>query len=207
MDTFSNKYDSEDKDIDPSTGLLRNKLGLKSQSELELAEERCLVDAYRIAASKFSEIHSFTEADICALHRIFMGTIYEWGGLYRTVDLGTEDIRWCHAKYINPEMRKYESYLTNLTPFTPYLKRKELLNRLARIHGELIVIHPFRDGNGRVTRLLCDLLLMQAEIEPFGQKLFDEEGIREEYFKAIREVWSQKKYEGLICFFDRLLHL
>ncbi len=134
-----------------------------------------------------------------------MGKIFEWAGSYRTVDLSSGDIRWCHAKYIPNEMEKFSQLLQSLSPFTPELSKDELLHRLAGIHGELIAIHPFRDGNGRVTRLFCDLLLMQAEKEPFGQKPFEDETVRNEYFAAVKRVWSQKDYVELIRLFDRLL--
>ena len=80
-----------------------------------------------------------------------------------------------------------------------------MLHRLAQSYGELIVIHPFRDGNGRVTRILCDLLLMQAEHKPLGHHSFEDKSIREEYYQAVREVWSQAGYTSLIRLFDRLL--
>lgn len=102
-------------------------------------------------------------------------------------------------------MKKYSSLLEKLTPFSPALSRKEIITRLARIHGELVVIHPFRDGNGRVTRMLGNLLLMQAERKPIQQEVFYGKSLREEYYQAIREVWRQAEYSLLIAFLDRLL--
>jgi len=37
---------------------------------------------------------------------------------------------------------------------------------LAIVHTELVLIHPFRDGNGRVARLLATLMALQAELPP-----------------------------------------
>ncbi len=46
MNRISDRYDANDRDVDPQTGLLRNKLGITSQDELERIEEQCLVFAY-----------------------------------------------------------------------------------------------------------------------------------------------------------------
>lgn len=96
------------------------------------------------------------------LHKLFLGEIFEWAGKYRIVDISSPQIRWCHAQFIESELERYSKLLSELTPFSPDLSREEIINRLVKVHGELIVIHPFRDGNGRTTRLLCDLLLGQA---------------------------------------------
>ncbi len=37
---------------------------------------------------------------------------------------------------------------------------------LAEVHAELVLIHPFRDGNGRLARLLALLLLLQMGLPP-----------------------------------------
>lgn len=42
----------------------------------------------------------------------------------------------------------------------------QLLNALSSAHVELILIHPFREGNGRIARLLSDVMAVQAEIGP-----------------------------------------
>ncbi len=205
MNRPSDKYNSSDRDVDPKTGLLCNQLGITDQEELNLVEGRSLLAAYEKAALEYSETHQFSEKDVRYLHRLFLGEIYDWAGQYRTVDLSSGDIRWCHAKFIPQEMEKISNLLSEMTPFSPNMPRVELIQRLAEVHGELVVIHPFRDGNGRLTRFLCDLLLIQAERQPFGQALFEKKSIREEYFAAIRAVWGQADHTSLIRLFDRLL--
>jgi cell filamentation protein len=56
---------------------------------------------------------------------------------------------------------------------------------LAEVHVELMLIHPFREGNGRIGRLLATLMGLQAGLPPldFGERA----GARkEEYFGAVR---------------------
>jgi len=76
--------------------------------------------------------------------------------------------------------------------------------RLAELHGELIAVHPFRDGNGRTVRLFCDLLLMQAGIAPIKLGAFKKQKTREEYFAAIQSILNKVDYQPLACLLDRL---
>jgi len=202
----SGKYSTQDHYFDKKHGVLINKLGIKSPHELELQERQTLLDAYDQSASFYSESHTFRAKDISALHKLFLGDVYDWAGEYRTVDLSSENIRWCHAKFIENEMQQLDKLLQELTPLRPELSQTEILERIAKIHGELIVIHPFRDGNGRVTRLLCNLLLMQAEREAIQQTAFYDDSHRLEYHEAIQSVWKNKDYDKLIAFLARLIY-
>lgn len=205
MAKFSNKYEVVDDKVDHKHDILKNKLNIIDKIELEHAETDALIYAYERLAKEYSETHMFTENDVCYIHKVYLGNIYEWAGKYRTVDLSSENIRWCHAQYIESEMEKFSKLLSDLTPFKPYLSRKEILQRLAKLHGELIIIHPFRDGNGRTTRLLSDLFLLQANYEIIQKGVFDNEDIRKEYHNAIQEVWSKVDYSRLVGVFDLLV--
>jgi cell filamentation protein len=61
----------------------------------------------------------------------------------------------------------------------------EIIRAVAVVHTELLLIHPFREGNGRVARLLAILMALQAGLPPLdfgsikGRK-------RHEYFAAVR---------------------
>lgn len=200
---MSDKYSKEDPWFDEKHGVLKNKLGIINQKELDYAESQALLKTYEKAALDYSETHKFTESNIRSLHKLFLNAIYEWAGEYRTIDISSEDIRWCHAKYIESEMKRFDEILKELTPLTHNLSRNKLLESLAKIQGELIVIHPFSDGNGRIARLLSDLLLMQAQLEPMGKDFFYDNKIKQEYYSAIREVWSLRDYKKLIRFLDR----
>lgn len=199
------KYDVDDPAFDEAHGVLRNRRGITDTVELERAENDCLISAYESAAMSFSETHCFSESDVCDLHRLFLGSLYEWAGRYRTVDISSADIRWCHAAHVGKEMARLGQRLSALTPLVPMLDRPTFLSRLAELHGELVVIHPFRDGNGRTTRILTNLLLMQAEKPPIRLASFDDVEVRKEYHAAIREAWAAVDYRRLTALFDRLI--
>lgn len=204
MPSSSDKYEADDPDFDEEHGVLCNKLGILDEAELEHVENEALIEAYDHAALEYTETHRFAEQDVCLLHKLFLGSIYEWAGTYRRVDISSQDIRWCHAKFIPKQMAEFGHLLENLTPFSPDLSREEVFQRLAKIHAELIVIHPFRDGNGRVTRLLCNLLLMQSGRAPIQLGNFDDQLVRLEYFAAVRAAWERVDYIPLIVLFEKL---
>ena len=58
--------------------------------------------------------------------------------------------------------------LRTLREFTPckFDTIEKTIKALAVVHTELVLIHPFRDGNGRVSRLLATLMALQAELPP-----------------------------------------
>lgn len=199
------KYDVDDPAFDAAHGVLRNRRSITDAVELERAENNCLISAYESAALSFSETHRFSEADVRDLHRLFLGSLYEWAGSYRIVDISSADIRWCHAAHIGKEMARLGQRLSALTPLVPTLDRPTFLSHLAELHGGLVVIHPFRDGNGRTTRILTNLLLMQAEKPPIRLASFDDAEVRKEYHAAIREVWAAVDYRRLMALFDRLI--
>lgn len=61
---------------------------------------------------------------------------------------------------------------------------EQLVALLAELHVELILIHPFREGNGRLSRLLMDVFATYAGYEPLDYSLWFEH--RAFYFAAIQ---------------------
>ncbi|MBF0474727.1 MAG: Fic family protein [Deltaproteobacteria bacterium] len=199
------KYQTEDSLFDQKHGVLKNKLGITDKEKLQSVEIQHLAGAYKQAAQEYSERHVFTEQDIRYLHKLFLGEIYDWAGNYRSVDLSSEDIRYCHAAFIAQNMQRFSDELSNMTPFEPNFPKREIVNRLAKIHGELIIIHPFRDGNGRTTRLLCDLLLMQAEYSPIDTRSFYNAEFIRKYHSAIQILWHTNDHTPLFNLFEPMI--
>jgi len=70
-----------------------------------------------------------------------------------------------------------------------------LIAFLAETHAEFILIHPFREGNGRIARLL---LVVKAGAQPLDYSLWNEH--KDYYFKAI-----QAGRDGGYQFIERLV--
>lgn len=75
--------------------------------------------------------------------------------------------------------------LSRYTPCT-FADREMQVQALAVVHTELLLIHPFREGNGRLARLLAMLMALQAGLPPLDFSTFEGKR-REEYFAAVRK--------------------
>lgn len=139
---------------------------------------------------EFDVNQRFTANDICAIHRAWLGSIYPWAGHYRSVDLSKPGIRFAHAQFIPKLMIDLEK--GPLAEFTPcrFSSIDDVAKAIAVVHVELVLIHPFRDGNGRVARILAILMALQAGLPPLdfgGIKA----GKRQEYFSAVQAGFSR----------------
>ena len=79
---------------------------------------------------------------------------YEWAGEIRTVNISKGN-RFCRCDYIEPQINKLLSKLKDENCLKDYDKEK-VAERLAYYLGEINVIHPFREGNGRTQRLFIE---------------------------------------------------
>lgn len=142
--------------------VLRNMLGIAHAEDMEVIESDALAIAQEAAFARYGPTRRFTTNDIRALHRSWLGHIYGWAGEYRTLNIGKGGFQFAHAARIPHLMAQFERDV--LRPLTPCSGSDEaaLAQALAEVHAELILIHPFRDGNGRVARLVAVLMALQA---------------------------------------------
>jgi cell filamentation protein len=94
-------------------------------------------------------------------------------------------LRIAAAAQVSRLMQKYErAELASYTPCTG-MEPGLLTTALARTHGELVLIHPFREGNGRCARLLALLMALQAGLPPLDFTPLTGKG-RRRYFAAVQ---------------------
>jgi cell filamentation protein len=156
--------------------VLRNKLGIASKKEMNDLE---IIEYQKAAirlASAYTKDHRMTENDIKKIHKIIFGRLYNWAGTYRNVELSKAEFVFARAKFIGELMKQFsKEVLESLTP--PKVKTdSELAILLAKIHVEFILIHPFREGNGRTIRLLLHLITQQAGYKGMDFSFINEKG-------------------------------
>ncbi len=97
---------------------------------------------------------------------LWLGPIYPWAGDYRSVNIGKAGFQFAHAPLIPGLMAELERGA--LARLTPCLDADDaaVACALAEVHAELILVHPFREGNGRLARLLALLMALQAGLPP-----------------------------------------
>lgn len=185
-DRYTTSHLPEDQYETGSNGtVLRNLLGITSREEMEHVEEMRFESLMVEAASRFDRDHRFTAQDILWLHKTWLGGVFPWAGAYRTVNIGKGGFMFAAAAHVPELMRQFEAdQLARLTPCR-FGSDAEICAALAEVHVELVLIHPFREGNGRIARLLSVLMALQAGLPPLDfSELWGAK--RDEYFAAVR---------------------
>lgn len=101
-------------------------------------------------------------ADLCDCHRTWLGDIYVWAGHYRQVNVSKDGLPFAVFAHVPVLMDQFDrNVLMRCTPCTG-ASQAAILHALAETHVELLLIHPFRDGNGRLARILSTLMALQA---------------------------------------------
>lgn len=151
----------------------------------------------------YDERHRFTAADIRQMHERWLGDIYDWAGEYRQVNLSRDGFVFAAAMRISALMDEFErKVLARCTPCR-FAARSELVGALAETHVELVLIHPFREGNGRIARVLSTLMVLQAELPPLDFTLIAGRKKRA-YFAAI-QAGLDRNYEPMGKLFDEII--
>ncbi len=182
--------------------VLRNRLGITRKQEMDNAEFQALLQAQEAYIERISAETRFTAALLCEMHRDWLGEIYVWAGQYRTVEMAKDGFTWPPAYLVPQNMEMFEArLLRERTPCRP-APLAEVARRMAQVHAELLLIHPFRDGNGRLARWLADLMALQAGF-PAPEYAFEGQGAvarRANYLDAVKRGYFQD-YDPLTGFF------
>ena len=128
---------------------LENKLGITSSAELARQEERIskkkAVELFESGTLDKLEPGKF--ASLQAIHKALFEDIYDFAGQLRTVNLAKGNFRFAPLIYL-------EAALANIDKM-PQSTYDEIIEK----YVEMNVAHPFREGNGRSTRIWLDLML------------------------------------------------
>lgn len=183
--------------------VLRNLLGITRVREMEAVESQALELAHEAALHQYGPDHRFTPADIRRLHRLWLGRIYPWAGRYRPLNIAKGGFQFAHAPLIPRLMAAFGSEV--LRRHTPCGRALDVsvARSLAEVHAELILIHPFRDGNGRVARLLTALMVSQAGLGSLNFSVLARRQKRR-YVQAIQAALS-RDYAPLEALFVRVI--
>jgi len=147
-------------------GVLKNKTGITSQKDLGILETLLLKDAY-IHFQQLLEQGKvqFNLSFLYEVHKYFLFTLYSWAGKTRTVDISKNGVLFAPVAYMDISLKHLENTLHAQIP-NPTDTKKQISEKLAIIHNECNMVHPFRDGNGRTTiRLFLDLLASTLDYE------------------------------------------
>ena len=125
-----------------------NKLGIKSSPELAEAEERI---SKKKAAELFENglpdtLEAGTFASLKAIHKFLFDEIYDFAGELRTVNIAKGNFRFAPLMYL-------EAALANIDKMP-----QSTFDEIVEKYVEMNIAHPFREGNGRSTRIWLDCI-------------------------------------------------
>lgn len=147
--------------IETTQGALMNYFGITDLDELHLHEDQGLSQT---VTDVMNYIHMDQRLDvqlIRKIHNSIFWRIYPWAGRYRTVEVMKPGFRWGRSQYIPQGMERYETdVLNDLTPAR--FQDDRIFDDAAILVGDLLAIHPFREGNGRVAKIVAGVVLLQA---------------------------------------------
>ena len=128
---------------------LENKLGITNSAQLALTEEKITKQkALRLFSSGLlNTLPCGTFEALAAIHKYLFEDIYDFAGKVRTVNIAKGNFRFVPALYL-PEA-------LNSISAMPQSSFDEIITK----YVEMNVAHPFREGNGRSTRLWLDCIL------------------------------------------------
>jgi cell filamentation protein len=155
--------------LDLETGVLRNRLGITTSTELAQAE----IDftTVRIAQLGRRPLPGHYDLDhLRAFHRVIFGDVYDWAGQLRTVRLGKARRVFCPPQHIESEAAEIFEWLAEQR-FLRGLDRTTFVDNLTELLSEINYLHPFREGNGRTQRAFLGQLANDAGYELDWTKL------------------------------------
>ena len=152
--------------------MLENKLNITDQIELAKAEEKISKQKARQLFDS-GDIHkvdvgSFT--GLAFIHGYLFGDIYSFAGKIRDVNIAKGHFRFAPLMYLEPSLKHIDAM--------PQGSFDEIIEK----YVEMNIAHPFREGNGRATRIWLDLILKKE----IGQVVDWNRVDKDEYLSAMQ---------------------
>ena len=129
--------------------MLENKLGITSSPALAEAEERIskkkAVELFESGVLDTLEAGRF--ASLQTIHRVLFEDIYDFAGKIRTVNLAKGSFRFAPLMYLDAALQNIDKM------------PQGNFDQIVEKYVEMNIAHPFREGNGRATRIWLDCML------------------------------------------------
>ena len=151
--------------------MLNNKLGITNEIELSKEEERItkLKALELFDTNKINEFEVGTTKGLCDIHKYLFSDIYDFAGKIRDVNLAKGSFRFAPAMYLEDALKKIDDM------------PEDNFDDIIKKYIEMNVAHPFREGNGRSTRIWLNMVLKKE----LGQVVDWSKVNKEEYLLAM----------------------
>lgn len=132
--------------------ILDNKLNISDQIELAKAEEKISKQKARqlFDSGDINKVEIGTFAGLAFIHAYLFEDIYSFAGKVRDVNIAKGNYRFVPLMYLEPSLQHIDAM--------PHSTFDQIIEKYVEIN----VAHPFREGNGRATRIWLDLMLKKG---------------------------------------------
>lgn len=152
--------DRGDPYLDKETGVLRNLLGLRNQADLDEAESS--LSFLRTSELREQPVEgSFDLKHLQAIHQRLFGDVYDWAGQIRLVEIQKGHTDFARHMVIESAAQQLFGQLAKERHLQG-LDDNVFSQRAGHYLGEINVLHPFREGNGRTQREFIAQLALSA---------------------------------------------
>lgn len=129
--------------------VLENKLGIATSSELANIEEKISKEKAMqlFELGLLDQMEAGTFETLSKIHKYLFDEIYDFAGQTRNVNIAKGNFRFVPLMYLNAALENIEKM--------PQSNFDEIIKK----YVEMNIAHPFREGNGRSTRIWLDLIL------------------------------------------------
>ena len=191
MDIFEADDNSTPLTIEEKDGLKLKWITLRS--ELNEVEARNIAQAQIwLLTNKNKDI--FTEKFLMTLHKKMFGEVWNWAGVYRNSERNIGVVPYMIPIKLMELFDDVKFWIENKT-YSPH-------EIAVRFHHRLVLIHPFPNGNGRISRLMADLVSLKLDNKKLywgNTDLVNVSEIRSNYIKALRKA-DAGDYSDLLDF-------
>ena len=200
MEKYDYIYEDSTGDCYPGTNVLKNKLGIRDDHALIVAE-REITSLKLLIVYNMPPIEKFGFKDFCKIHKILFDDIYEWAGQVRSKDfLSKGNSIFCRGPFIVENANRIFGNLLKENNLCG-LKKIQFIERMAYYMGEINALHPFREGNGRTSREYFRQLSLNARYILDFKKID-----KKELLIADIEAFNGK-YESLVTVLDKAIRI
>ena len=152
--------------------ILENKLNITDQIELARAEEKISKQKAQqlFDSGDINKVEIGKFAGLAFIHAYLFEDIYHFAGKLRDVNIAKGDFRFAPLMYLEASLKHIDAM--------PQSTFDEIIEK----YVEMNVAHPFREGNGRATRIWLDLMLKTQIKQVVDWNRVD----KEEYLSAMQ---------------------
>lgn len=138
-------------------GVLKNKFNEKDPKKLEILEKRSTIRGWIKLQNELIATPNLKldTALIKKIHKNLFEDVYDWAGEYRTVNIVKGKTMFTNALYVPAALEDLVTKL-NRDITSKSITANNISEKLAYYYGELNMIHPFREGNGRTQKIFIE---------------------------------------------------